>query len=349
MQIDRSVLDAARARDIITTDQADALWRFLQEREPADHTAVARFRAAHILYYFGGALALAAASLLLNLGWEQLGPLAGFLIPLAYAIGCWLVAAWFLDEQRLPIPAGILAAICVACTPLAIYGFQQLVGWWPTDHYGYRDYHRWIDWHWWFMELGTLAVGAVVFWRFRLPFLILPIAITLWYIGMDIAAIVTGGEADWELSRQYTLLFGLAMMLFALAVDLRQRGPLDHAFWLYLFGLAGFWGALTATSSDSELARFLYFCTNLGLIAAAVLLSRRTFVVFGAMGVALYLGHLAMDLFVDSLAFPFVLTLIGLAVIGAGVYWQRNEARIEASLRPLLPPILRRAVERRHA
>lgn len=37
--------------------------------------------------------------------------------------------------------------------------------------------------------------------------------------------------------------------------------------------------------STSELRRFLYLLVNLGLIAIAVLFSRRVFVVFGSLGV----------------------------------------------------------------
>lgn len=348
MHLDRATLEAARRRGIVDAEQADALWHFLTERAGADggaraDAAVARFRAAHLLYYLGGLIAIGAASLFLNLAWEQLGDWVGAAIAIGYGAGCWRVAAWLLERRRLPIPAGILGALVTVCTPLALYGLQQALGWWPAGHDAYRDYHRWIDWHWWFMELGTLAVGAAVFYRFRLPFLTLPIAVTLWYMGMDLAAVVTGGEADWALRRQFTLLFGLATVLFALWVDLRQRGPLDHAFWLYLFGLVGFWGALSATSSDSELAKLGYCAVNLGLIAGGAVLARRTFVVFGGLGVAAYLGHLAHDVFRDSLLFPFALTLIGLGVIAAGIAWQRHETVIEARLRAHLPAALRRA------
>jgi hypothetical protein len=65
------------------------------------------------------------------------------------------------------------------------------------------------------------------------------------------------------------------------------------------------------------------------------------FVVFGSLGAAGYLGHLAREVFEDSLAFPFMLTLIGLAVIWIGVIWQRHESQITRRLRDLLPSELR--------
>src|SRR2546427_5820089 len=50
----------------------------------------------------------------------------------------------------------------------------------------------------------------------------------------------------------------------------------------------------------------------------AVLLQRKTFMVFGAIGVYSYLGHLAFDVFRNSLLFPAALTALGIAIIAAG-------------------------------
>ena len=115
---------------------------------------------------------------------------------------------------------------------------------------------------------------------------------------------------------------------FQAALDraLRQRrapASEDFAFWCYLFGLMAFWGAMTSMDSGSEVKRFIYLLINLGLIGLAVKLKRTVFLVFGAVGVYIYLGHLAWEVFQDSVFFPFVLALLGLSLILGTVWGQR--------------------------
>jgi len=46
--------------------------------------------------------------------------------------------------------------------------------------------------------------------------------------------------------------------------------------------------------------------------------------------------------------FPSALTLIGLAIVAAGIWWQRHAARLGAALRGRLPPGWRELLETRH-
>ena len=57
---------------------------------------------------------------------------------------------------------------------------------------------------------------------------------------------------------------------------------------------------------------------------------------FGGLGIAA-LHHLAERVFADSLLFPFALSLIGLAVIGAGLLLHRHATALERSLQDRLP------------
>lgn len=344
MNLTRAHLEAAARRGIIAPGQVETLWAFLVE-SAADTPS---FRFTHILYYLGGLIAIGAMTLFMTLGWERLGGWGLFSIALAYAVaGIWLTE-FFLARMRLPIPAGITAAFTVVLTPLAIYGVQAALGWWAEGHV-YREYHTHVDWRWIFMELGTLAAGAAMLYRYRLPFLVMPVAVTLWYMSMDLTPFLFGeADTDWELRKFVSLWFGLLMVLLAFWVDIRTRQEKDYSFWLYLFGVLAFWGGMSLMHSDSEWNKFIYLCINLLMIVVGAILSRRVFVVFGGFGSAGYVGHLAYEVFKDSLSFPFVLTAIGLGVIYLGILWQRHEQGISSRLRTCLPAQLRELVERRY-
>ena len=61
-----------------------------------------------------------------------------------------------------------------------------------------------------------------------------------------------------------------------------------------------------------------------------------------ALGLALYLGHLAEKVFKDSLLFPFALSLIGIAIIAAGLGYHRRRDSIATWLDARLPPSVQR-------
>src|ERR687889_2513233 len=139
-----------------------------------------------------------------------------------------------------------------------------------------------------------------------------------------------------------SLVFGLVVLVGAYIVD--RRTEEDYAFWGYLFGMFAFWGGLTLLEGGSELDWFLYGFINVGLIVLSVLLQRRVFVVFGALGVFGYVGHLAWEIFEDSLLFPCALSAAGLAIIALGILYARNRERIEGAVMRVVPAGVRRAL-----
>jgi hypothetical protein len=197
------------------------------------------------------------------------------------------------------------------------------------------------------VELATIAAGLVALRFYRFPFLVAPVAVALWALSMDVAPWILGDPSPtWRLRRLVSVWFGLGTVVVAWAVDLRARG--DFAFWLHLSGALAFWGGLTALDSDSEIARFVYCLINLGLIALGLFLQRRVYALFGGLGIALYLHHLAERVFADSLLYPFALSLIGLAAIGAGLLLHRHAAALQRALEGRLPSWLA-ALRPRHA
>jgi len=349
--IRRTELDGAVRGGILSAAQADQLVAFLETdvTQPAGR-AGPRFTFVHVLYYLGGMIAIGAMSIFMTLGWNALGGWGGFVTAVLYAVLALTLTHWFLEAKQLEIPAGITATLAVVMVPLAIFGAQMALGYW-TDTKSYRDYHVFIDWRWLMMEFGTLAVGAILLWRYRFPFMLMPIAVTLWYMSMDLVPFLLGQERvyDWEIRKFISVWFGLAMTLVAFWVDLRSRFSRDYAFWLYLFGVVTFWGGLSLMNSGSELGKLAYCGINVAMILLGAVIGRRVFAVFGGLGVAGYLGYLSYKVFKDSMIFPLALSLVGLAIIGLGVLWQRREAQWSAKLRGFLPGPLRELIEARAA
>ena len=339
MDISRKKLQGAVEQDILSSDQAERLYDYLEAQD--QHTP--RFTFTHVLYYLGGLIAIGAMTLFMNLGWESFGGWGIVFISLIYAAVGLKLSNQFAAKQH-SIPAGICATFVVCLTPLAIYGLQQGLGVWPDDS-TYREYHRYIKWHWLYMELGTLAVGTVLAWRYKYPFLIMPIAVTLWYMTMDLTAMISGGDITWELRKLVSLYSGLLMVCLAFWVDIRSRRTLDYAFWIYIFGVIAFWGGLSSMNSEDEFSKFMYFMVNVLMIGIGVVLVRRVFVIFGALGASGYLGHLASNVFEDSWLFPISLTFIGLAIIYLGILWQKHEKQITTRARAYLPEPLRELLE----
>lgn len=341
MKITRQQLYKAAEKAIINTEQVEPLYQFLQGQSDSRRP---QFNATHVLYYLGGLVAIAAMSLFMNLGWERFGGWGIFFIALLYAaVGLRMIRP--LETRGLPIPASIMAVFVVAVTPLAVYGLQQALGLWPESiaHHGY--FHL-IRWHWFYLELSTLLIAAIMIWHYRYPFLMMPIAVALWFLAIDLASILVVSP-DFEFRAFVSLCFGVLMILMAFWVDIRSRYTVDYAFWLYLFGALTFWCGLTLLEPGGEFSSFSYFLINLLLIATGVLLTRRIFVVLGGLGVCGYLGYLAYDVFRDSWLFPLTLTLAGFLIIWLGVLWQKNEHRLTTAAQSVLPSALRDLLQRR--
>src|SRR5713226_3727210 len=335
MEIERTDLEEAAARQIISVDQAGALLKHLEERHPAR----ARFTGLNVAYYFGALVVISAMGWLMTLGFQALGPWAVFFIALWYALV--FVRAGARLWRELPVPGGLLYSMAVCMTPLAIWGLERGTGFWPANDPGnYRDFFPYIRSSWIWMEAGTVLAALFALRKVKFSFLVAPAAVALWFVSMDFAAYLSGHSSwDFSLARNVSLVFGLVMLFVGYLAD--KRTEVDLSFWLYLFGMTAFWGALSSMDSGSELRRLLYCLLNLFFIVVSVALRRRVFLVFGALGVNAYLVSLAWRVFQNSVLFPFALTALGLSVIWVAVKYQRNRARIDPFIDSLIPERVR--------
>jgi hypothetical protein len=298
-----------------------------------------RFDLTHLLWYGGAVIIMTAMGLFTNEAFNQLGGWALASIGAIYAAVFLALGHWLWYGRGLKTPGGLAVTVAVAMAPLIVYGIQDALDLWKYaqgDPGQYKNFFPYVHGSWIYMELATIAAAGLALLVWPFGFIVMPAAVALWFLSMDIVIWIAGGES-YAIRSNVSVVFGLAMILTAWAIDLKYRSRGDFAFWLHLFGSMAFWGGLTSQDSSDELGKAIYCAINVGLLLLAVYLGRRVYAVFGAIGVMIYLGHLASKVFRDTLTFSFALSLVGLAVIGLGLWLHRHRADIERWMDESLP------------
>jgi uncharacterized membrane-anchored protein len=344
--LDRQRLEAAAAAGIITRDQAARLAAFLAQ-DPAmaadvDVAQPTRFDVSHLLWYAGALIVIGAMSIFSAIAFRQAGPQALTWTALAYAIAFVIMGRHFWQRPGLRTPGGLLIACAVAMAPLAIYGLQGRFGVWPDFGNSitlYPSFRAWLDASFVFMSLGAILAGIAALVFFPFPFITVILAVAAWTLAVDLVPwLLPAHSGDTDL--QASICFGIAAIVVAWILDLRRWRDGDFPFWVHIVGIVALWGGITAQDSSGEIAKAVYALFNAGLLILSVFLMRRVYAAFGALGIALYLGHLAADVFEESLLFPLALSAIGLAIIGVGIWYFRKRQEITRFIGRCIPPAL---------
>jgi hypothetical protein len=286
----------------------------------------------HLLYYFGALIVMGAFGWFMTSAWDAFGAKGLLCIASCYA-AAFLAAGAALWKRSLQTPGGLLITLAVCMTPLICYSIESLVGLWPAENPGsFTNYHPIINGSWVIMEIATVITGLIALRYWSFPFISAPIAHAIWFLSMDAAALLFGESyQEWDEKLVISAAFGAVMLLVAYLIDLRNLKA-DFAFWLYLFGTLALSSSLSMMNSGNEFHALLYAILHFALMLSSIALKRRTLMVFGALGVFGYLGHLSHYLFKDSILFPFALCSLGIGLIVMGIWYQKNRKLIESNL-----------------
>ena len=295
-----------------------------------------KFDIENFLYYFGGFIIIS------TMGWYLACITNTFMLFVAsilYFVLFVIVgnALWSKDKRT---PGGLLYVCAVSITPVFVWSFEKLVGIIPEDLARYKDFHILVRSGYMFMELATIIVGFV-FLKFRkFPLLTLPICYAMWYLSMDIVPFLLGQgfvAPTWGMKNFASCVFALIMIFFAVRLDLKKQYTEDFSHWLYIFGATMLWGAIISIIMRHDwYNEFAYFLTALFSITymfISILIKRKVFMVWGAMGFWSYLGHLAYKVFKDSALFPIVLVGFGLLIIFSGIMYSKYCKTLEDKIR----------------
>src|SRR6266853_462106 len=94
MRLQEKAFNRAAAETGISAEQAQALWKRLQERSQTE----AHFEPAHVAYYFGALLVIGAMGWFMTNGWDSFAGWELFSISAGYAAAFFL-AGWFLWQR----------------------------------------------------------------------------------------------------------------------------------------------------------------------------------------------------------------------------------------------------------
>ena len=346
-------LQRAHKEGIITIETLHKLLKFLQSSATQNeniennvNTAAidnntSKFNLENFLYYFGGFIIISTMGWYLGFTAASLGYGSLFITSIFYFIIFVIIGnlLWNNDKKT---PGGLLYVCAVGIVPLAVWAFENLIGIMPQNLDKYKDFHIFVRSGYIFMELSTIIVGFV-FLKFRkFPLLTLPICYAMWYLSMDIVPFLLGQglvAPSWGMKNFASCVFALIMLFYAVRLDLKKQYSEDFSHWLYIFGATMLWGAIISIiMRHNWYNEFAYFLTALFSIAymiISILIKRKVFIVWGAIGFWSYLGHLAYKVFEDSPLFPFVLVVFGLMIIFSGVGYSRYCKVLEEKLRKL--------------
>jgi len=338
MKIKHHLLKKASEENIISEKQVDDLWSYLQENQKE----TPQFKSIHVLYYFGAMIVITALGWFMNEAWDTFGAKAVLGLGVAYGIGLFGIAYYLWYHKNLKIPGGVLATASVCMVPLVIYGIQKMMGWWPQGEPGkYYIYHSGgTKGSWLYLEIATIIASLIVLRVIRFPLVLAPAFFSLYHMSIDLTPLLFGKENfTWRERDLVTMFFGLFILVLSYIVDMIQKKD-DYAFWGYLFGMIAFWGTLSTMHSGSEISKLMYCVLNVFLIFLSLYMRRIVFLVCGVAGVFGYIGHLARSVFSDSLAFPIILSLVGLGIIFLGIHYQKKSNQLNDALIDKLPNFL---------
>jgi hypothetical protein len=356
-------LDDAVAQGIVTPAQAAALRELVQRRERERAIALGHEERFRFLKGFNDVFfAIGVVLFLLGVAYFMPRGASGILLMAAVV---WGLAELLVKRLRLVLP-GILLAIAFVALVLAASVGLPAEGWLGSD----------IEWRWptalsilqalQYYPGGPLvfaaramvpaAAAAAFYWRFRLPFALLPLAASLVIAALGVASFLVPDAAA-VADTIFSLLCGLGVFAAAMSFDISDRERLtrraDCAFWLHLLAaplIVHSVISLAARPLASGLGRGAPMGSALALAVVAIiavlalvalLIDRRALLVSGLAYLGGAVAYLLSGDGVSVLAATLV--ILGAFVLTLGAGWVPLRRRLLALLSPAisnrLPPV----------
>ena len=279
-------------------------------------------RTVQVLVGLGVLLVIGAHAWWSTKGYEAMGIGIVLALTLLWQAGFLAAAEWAKRAGYGLIESGF-AAIVAFYTPLTIYSIERLLGA-RFDHDDFADFYPWISGGWVFMELGAIAVAAALMYRYRRPFLTLPLTLFTGFLLMDATVRIVGNDGwdDEGTIKKVVLAGGIMLGLVAAALD--YRGWRRFAFWPHATSIwLVAWGLPLCTGAHT---RSLFAVAAIDLVVG-VWLARIVYLASGGI-----IGWIALSMSAHGAAFPFILMAGGLLFIVTAIWLARADSPLRSWL-----------------
>ena len=304
-----AVTDGVRNKTVTRHEVLEAMDRGLDSSSP-----MRSLKISEIMYYIGGGIVFLGIAILVSQNWAEFSPLTRILATLGSGIAAYFAGLAFVRDARTERMGQAFFFIAALLLPLGLFV--------TFDQAGYNTEYASTN----TLVSGLLtAMFAASFFTFKKDvFLLFTILFGTWLFFALTSWMV--GSAGWFYGtwwRFYAYRFvatGLSYVL--LGYHFQRNGREGFTGFLYGFGSLGILsGALWLGGWSPEasiLWEVLFPGVVLGMMFLSVHLRSKSFLVFGAMFLIIYILKITGEYFQENLGWPLALVMAGLALIAVG-------------------------------
>lgn len=329
-------LKAAIAEDILTEDQAARLMAFTRERQGGQADYVSRDEPFRLFrgfrdFFLAIGLVILAVGLVggVTTFYDGTFPTTGrsledtffrLILPVSgLAAIAWLMGEWITRKLRLPLSSiVIVTCFCLACAWLG----AALAG---MSRSGATEALTW-DTAQSASALSALAAAVLFYLRFRLPFVLLPLAASA--VGFAVA-LLGAWNPDWlsDNLRYVTAISGLAVFIVAMRYDMADPNRITRrsecAFWLHLLAAPLIVHSIVGgLDSQTTASAGVVIAVIVGLAFVALLVDRRALLVSALIYLATAISTTISDMtLLAENRFVTTALILGVIVVGLGLGW----------------------------
>jgi hypothetical protein len=319
---------------IITAAQAAEIRALTPVRSAArSHHTLRAVGAESIGYVLGAITVVVAMGWFLADRWEWLGASGVLAVAVLYA-ALFLAVGWRLRREGAQLAADLAVLLSVTMVPVAVVSVNELMGWFAKAPGFACSVQQWSLWgcrgEEIVVEVATVLALIAVLRTTRFALTVLPLAsLSLRFVFHAMAAVIGAPLGAIVLGWIWVICTSLTVAV-AYEVSRRQGEQEQYALVLHLVG--AFCAAAASVMLINQVEWYRHLLVPAAFMAFAFSLRMRQFVwtLLGLGWFVSYLGWLAADVFRDTPFFPIILAALGVGVIVATVWMQRNSAYLVA-------------------